>query len=297
MPKYLKLGALVTGCLIVLIGLVVMAVYGVSNGRINKQYTVNPPAIPVPTDTASLAEGERLATIRGCGGCHGEDLAGDVMIDGVPGHIIAPNLTKGRGGIGNTYTDVDWARAIRHGIGKDRRGLWIMPAQDFQTMSDDDTGQIIAYVKSVPPVDNDLGKSSFGLLFRALLVTNQADLIAAEKIDHDASVHAPTAGVTVEYGQYLATTCQGCHGPKLAGGPFPGSEAGEPEPANLTPAGELKEWQEADFMTAIRTGKLPGGRQLNSAMPWQGFSLMTDVELKALWLYLQSLPPTPTGGK
>jgi mono/diheme cytochrome c family protein len=288
---------LVIGGLIVLIGLVVVAIYGLSNGRIHKRYTVNPPAILVPTDAAALAEGERLATIRGCNGCHGKNLGGDVMIDGVPGHIVAPNLTKGQGGIGNTYTDIDWARAIRHGIGKDGRGLWIMPAQDFQTMSDSDTGKIIAYVKSVPSVDNDLGKSSFGLLFRALLVTNQADLIAAEKIDHNATVRAPTPGITVAYGQYLATTCQGCHGPKLAGGPFSGSKAGEPEPANLTPAGELKNWREADFMTAIRTGKVPSGRQLNAAMPWQSFSLMTDVELRALWLYLQSLPSTPTGAR
>ena len=42
----------------------------------------------------------------------------------------------------------------------------------------------------------------------------------------------------------------------------------------------------------MRTGVRTGGLPLNNEfMPWKNFSLMTDDELKALWLYLRSLPP------
>jgi len=65
---------------------------------------------------------------------------------------------------------------------------------------------------------------------------------------------------------------------------------------NLTPGGELASWSEVDFFTAIRTGVTPSGHKLSEEMPWQNFGQMTDDELKAVWLYLQSLPALPQGG-
>ncbi|RME84457.1 MAG: cytochrome C, partial [Caldilineae bacterium] len=63
----------------------------------------------------------------------------------------------------------------------------------------------------------------------------------------------------------------------------------------LTPAGHLSEWSEADFIRAMRTGVEPGGERLSQVMPFQSISAMTDEELKAVWLFLQSLPPVETG--
>lgn len=295
MHKLLKISGFIGGGLIGLLVIAVVVVYIISGNRISKKYAIDPPLVPIPTDAAAIAEGKRLSTIRGCNTCHSENLGGKVLIDGVPGHIVAPNLTKGKGGIASDYRDIDWVRSIRHGVDKQGHGIWIMPADDFGRMSDADLGKIIAYAKSVPPVDNELGESSFGLLFRALLVTGQGDFIAAEKIDHTAVVNTPPPGVTVAYGQYVATNCQGCHGPNLAGGIS--VQPGSPVSANLTPAGALKDWSEPQFITAVRTGKLPDGRQLNNDyMPWQSFAQLTDNELKALWLYIKSLPPTPTKG-
>jgi hypothetical protein len=63
---------------------------------------------------------------------------------------------------------------------------------------------------------------------------------------------------------------------------------------NLTPAGELQGWAQADFITLIRTGVKPTGTQVDAEeMPWDMYSGMTDVELEALWAYLQSLPALP----
>ncbi|MEZ4675954.1 MAG: hypothetical protein R2932_17140 [Caldilineaceae bacterium] len=58
---------------------------------------------------------------------------------------------------------------------------------------------------------------------------------------------------------------------------------------NLTPGGALASWTEADFITALRTGRTPDGRELSAAMPWRGYAQMTEIELRALWAYLQTL--------
>jgi mono/diheme cytochrome c family protein len=111
-------------------------------------------------------------------------------------------------------------------------------------------------------------------------------------IDHDGPRPvAPQPGVTVEYGMYLARTCTLCHGSELNGQTiFDGSVA-----LNLTPGGEMKGWSEEDFTATMRTGVTPNGHQLKDGMPWKYFGQMTDDEMKAVWLYLQSLPALPQG--
>ena len=53
----------------------------------------------------------------------------------------------------------------------------------------------------------------------------------------------------------------------------------------------LLAWNEADFLRLMRTGQRPDGRQLHRMMPWKSYSAMQDVELRAVWTYLRSLPP------
>ena len=102
-------------------------------------------------------------------------------------------------------------------------------------------------------------------------------------------------GVTVEYGANLAVGCIGCHGEKFSGGPIIGVPPDWPEASNLTPAGPLGSWSEEDFVMLMRTGVKPTGEEVNPQyMPWPAIGQMTDDELSALWLYLESLPPTIT---
>jgi mono/diheme cytochrome c family protein len=105
---------------------------------------------------------------------------------------------------------------------------------------------------------------------------------------------APPEGVTAEYGHYLAEIagCIHCHGPNLAGGPLPGVPDAPPA-ANLTPAG-LKRWKEADLFKAIHQGEKPDGSRINAFMPWQDYRHMSTLQLKALWLYLKTVPPVPS---
>jgi mono/diheme cytochrome c family protein len=105
---------------------------------------------------------------------------------------------------------------------------------------------------------------------------------------------SPEPGVTVEYGEYLAHICAECHGANF-NGQIIRVEGNEYVALNLTPGGELGSWSERDFITTLRTGVTPGGKQLKDAMPWKYFGQMTDDELKAVWMYLQSLPALPQG--
>lgn len=142
---------------------------------------------------------------------------------------------------------------------------------------------------------NELPEPKLTLLGNILMGAGlMGNVFAAEYIDHDLPFpEMPELGANEAYGQYLAGLCTGCHGANLAGGQ-PSNPESPPAP-NLTPGGELQGWTEADFITAMRTGITPTGRQLNPLfMPWESVGKLDDDELRGLWLYLESLPPQPT---
>jgi len=203
--------------------------------------------------------------VLGCVDCHTRDLGGKRFIDSEAGRLAASNLTHGAGGVGDVYADVDWVRAIRHGVRPTGKPLLVMPSAEFRNISDTDLGHIIAYIKSVPPVDRVPVALQIGLLFRGLFVAGQVPLVSAELIDHTAPVVAQPPSVSVEYGQYLVASCTGCHQANFAGGPLPGQTEDSPPAANLTPAGRLSRWTEADFIQTIRSGVRADGTPINNA--------------------------------
>ena len=58
----------------------------------------------------------------------------------------------------------------------------------------------------------------------------------------------------------------------------------------------MKDWSEAGFATFLRTGVRPNGVPANRVMPIRMTKNLTDDEIRALWLYLRTLPTMPTGG-
>jgi len=299
--KIFKWIGLVLGSLIGLLVVAFLVLYIIGTAQWSKlhgQYEVPVETIIVPTDQASITRGQHVATIRGCNGCHTENLSGQFADIPGMGTLSVPNLTAGAGGVGATNTDEDWVRAIRHGVGHDGRGLALMPSRAFYYLSDEDLGALIAYMKSLPPVDNEIPSIELGPFGRVMLSLGQlpeAMIPNVTVIDHYAPrPAAPEPGVTVAYGEYLANTCALCHGSSLNGQTM--REGRNVYLAlNLTRGGEMVGWSEEDFITTMRTGVTPGGKQLLDAMPWKYLGQMTDDELKAVWLYLQSLPPLPQG--
>ncbi len=282
----IALGGLVVTLLVVVAGLMVS-----TDLRFNRVYTLQAETVAIPNDAASLANGRRWAEIH-CQACHGADLGGGPLFaDDSLGVVDAPNLTSGRGGVGSRYQVSDWVRAVRHGIRLDGTSVFIMPSNEFYYLNDADLGSLIAYLQTVPSVDRETRPRFFTPLAKVLYAVGAFDnLLYAETIAHDTRPAAPSVGVTVAYGGYLAHAhgCAACHGETFVG--QQPSEPGAPFAPNLTPAGELGTWSESEFIATIRTGTTPAGRPLNEAMPWRGLGQLTDDELKAIWAYLRSLP-------
>ena len=294
--KYLGLAVLgLMGLLAVLLGVV----FYKSGVMLRRQYdvTVAPPVLP--TDPAAIARGQHLAATRGCLDCHGPDLGGAKVIDDpAMGRLYGPNLTLGPGGRGPAFSDADFVRAIRHGLAPDGRGLFLMPSTDYSRFTESDMADLIAYVKSVPPVNRARVPLTVGPVARALMLAGKIRL-AADEIDHaNLRPATVTPAISVEYGRYVAASCTGCHGPNLSGGKIDIGPPDWPPAANLTPhaSGRLASWSEADFLRALRDSKRPDGTELSPVMP-RAFSGLSETEMKALWTYLRTLPAVETGAR
>lgn len=274
-----------------LVILLVIGVFGASEWKLRQSQAIPPQELQIPEDSVTIERGHHLATaISKCTECHGEDLGGQVMDMGPLGALAASNLTTGKGGVG-PKNDGEWVRAIRHGVRPDGRPLIFMPSMVFAQLDEADLAAIIAYVKSVPPVDHALPPSRLGPIGRLLTVLKPQRILPATGIDHSAAIPTVTPpSLTPEYGKYLAITggCTYCHGDNLKGGLKEGPP-GTPPTADLTPAGPTASWSEADFAAALRTGQRPDGTTINPFMPWRATRLMTDEEIQAVWAYLRTL--------
>ena len=269
--------------------------------RLNRVYHITVETIAIPQDANELREGRRIFQYRGCEACHGEQLQGLVYLDNPAiGQVITPNLTGGAGGIASQRSDTDWVRAIRHGLRQDGTPLLFMPSTEFYYLSDRDLGRVIAYIKSVPPIDNEMPPSALSITGRMIMnVTQAITFLPAELIPHDAPrPPAPEPDITPEYGEYLALSCKVCHGLTLSGGEITGFPPEWPPAPNLTPGtgSRLPSWGEAGFLEIIRTGQ-KHGRAINADyMPWQSYRHMNEMELRAVYAYLASLPARDFGG-
>jgi mono/diheme cytochrome c family protein len=280
--------------LVVVVATALGLVYWRSSVLLAQHIEVREPALTIPADAEAIARGQHIAITRGCTDCHDKDLGGRVLVDAFPiGRLAAPNLTRGKGGAGARLDAASLERAIRHGLGDGGRLLLYMPTTDFSALADTDTADLIAYVSSVAAVDRDIPVPTAGPLMRTLFVLDKAPLAYALRVDQRAA-HAATIApaATAEYGRYLANSCTGCHGEHFSGGRVPGTPPSFPPARNITPdpANGIGKWSKADFSAAVRTGKRPDGSTLNSFMPWKAFATLTDMELDALWAYLQTVP-------
>ncbi len=296
MNRILKWVGIGLGAVALVVVVAVVWIFVSSSSKVNHVYDipVQNVAIPQP-DSATVAHGEYIARTRGCYHCHGANLAGTLLMDGMPmARVSAPNLTPA--GPVAMFSDEDWIRAIRHGIGKDGRSFWVMPSSSYQKLGTEDLGPLVAYLKTLPPVDGVGEIKELGPIGRMLIATGQLPMIA-DIVDHTKPLPSiPPVGPTVAYGAYVAGMCQGCHGKHFSGGIVEGPP-GAPASANLTPheAG-IAGYTEADLFRALREGKKRDGTQMNPEfMPWTATTGMTDVEIQAIWAFLQTLEPRPLG--
>jgi cytochrome c553 len=292
---WLRRGLIGIGALFAIVALALVTLYAVGASRLGETHDVRVSAVAIPDDADAVSRGRHLArAVLFCTECHGENLQGQ-EIESEPGLLTfaAPNLTSGRGGVGAELDDEDWVRAIRHGVNRDGRGMLIMHADAYNHLTADDLGAVIAFARSVPPVDNEPPAANvepLGVVLFALGLFDMENMpfIPAEVVDHDAPVpDGPAPGPTPEYGDYLVTVglCRMCHGATLRGAPP--IDPSFPSGPNISVYGVKTREQ---LERTLRTGTTPDGRQLDGEfMPYRVFQNMTDEEIGAIWQYLARL--------
>jgi mono/diheme cytochrome c family protein len=309
--------------------LLVVAAFGLIvtvNLRYDRTFDAPHPTIKASTDSALIARGRYLAYGPAhCSYCHAP-LTGIQQVENgeeVPlkggfdfklplGIIYAPNITPDEEtGIGK-LTDGELARALRYGVRHDGRAL--IDFMPFYDVSEYDLTAIISFLRSQQPVKNPRPEHEWNLLGKAVLS------FAIKPMGDGEVPPSPAPDSTAAYGQYIANSvanCRGCHtnrdmmtgayvGPELAGpGRFEvfdelgniidGKHVIAP---NITPdpeTGRMAGWTKKDFIKRFRDGRVIPG----TPMPWGPFKRMSDIELTALFNYLQTVPPvknvTPLG--
>jgi mono/diheme cytochrome c family protein len=248
----------------------------------------------------------------GCMYCHSPhdwNAPGDPLVPGMtgageplpyanlPGRIVAPNLTPDPETGAGTWTDDQFARAIREGIGHDGRTLFpLMPYTHYRSMSDEDLASVVVYLRSLAPVRNSLPATEIISPVKYLIRSVPEPVTAAVP-------DIPATASPVTRGAYLVNIagCSDCHTPQdrgqyiqalaFAGGfPFPGPW-GDVSSANITPdPSGIPYYDEALFLQVIRTGSVQA-RKLSSVMPVQVYRNLSDDDLKSMFAYLRTLKP------
>ncbi len=262
-----------------------------------RQIEIKALAVAIPSDAASIERGRYLYASRGCADCHGANGAGKTFIDDGSMKIVGPNISTGAGNVVASYKPEDWVRTLRHGVKPNGQPVFIMPSEDYNRLTDADTGALIAYVKSLPPANGGAAIMQLPLPVKVLYGFG-AIPDAAEKINHTLPPAQPVAsGVTVEHGAYVANMCIGCHGAGLSGGKIPGGPPDWPAAANLTPGdkGTMGNYKDAaQFATMFKNGKRPDGSVIK-VMPFDSLREMNDTDVQALYAFLRTVPARPFG--
>jgi len=275
--------------LVVVLLVAAATVYILSERIIRRTYDEPLVAIPIPRDSASIAEGGRLALIHGCRGCHTKDLSGEWFEDEfLVARLAAPSLTLAA----QDYTDEELVRIIRRGVRPDGRSVWAMSSEMFAPLTDADLGMIIAYIRSQSPPDGLPRTFTPGPLGRFAIATAEyipAAVLVRETDSITASGYFPSGDEPNARGAYLArTSCPECHNLALQG--YPGDTPDLSIVAGYTPE---------QFAHFFATGEALGGRELRlmSEMARNRFSNFSDEEEAALYAYLVDRARTQAAGR
>ena len=254
-----------------------------------------------------VERGEYL--VRGpmsCGNCHtpqgpeGPDMTmelagGQLVIDDAMMKAYSSNITPA-GPVGE-WSDAELARAIREGIRPD--GSLIgppMPFSLYRDLSDTDLAAIVAFLRTLEPIENETPKSVYNIPLPPAY---------GPPVAHVADI---PRGPTVEYGAYIAgpiAHCKECHTPFGPEGPmfdtalgqggleFPGPWGVSVAPNITSSEDGLKGYSDAELAKMITEGVRPDGSKMLPPMPYAWLAKMTPDDLAATIAYLRTLPPLP----
>lgn len=265
-----------------------------------------------------LARGDYLANhVMACMDCHSErdwKLFSGPMIEGTqgmggevfdqelgfPGKYVTPNITPSNL---RDWSDGEILRAVTTGVTKDGKALFpVMPYLQYGKMDKKDIIAVIAYIRTLAPIDNETeaSRSDFPMNFIINAIPQKATF-----------TDIPSKSDTVAYGEYLVTAgaCYDCHtrqekgkyvGEPFAGGmefPLPGGSVVVSR--NITPdATGIGNWNEQFFINRFRMyadstmePHAVAENEFQTIMPWTMYAGMKEEDLKAIFAYLKTLRP------
>ncbi|MBX7095738.1 MAG: cytochrome c [Flavobacteriales bacterium] len=221
---------------------------------------------------------------------------------GFPGKFFAKNITPK--GIGD-WTDGELLRAISSGVTKSGEAIFpVMPHAAYGKMDREDLYSIIAYIRTLDPIESEIPASEpdFPMNFIINTIPKKAEFSTR-----------PAETDKLAYGKYLFTSaaCGDCHtrqekgtpvaGMELAGGfEFPMFTGGIVRSANITPDEEtgIGKWTEDMFVARFKmysdSTYVPhtiGKNEFNTVMPWTMYGHMKEQDLRAIFAYLQTVKP------
>jgi len=316
MPRVVKL--LLRALVVLLVSVAAGLVYFFST------YPSVPPAenIQVSVTPERMARGSYLFNhVASCLDCHsqrdwtkyagpikpGTEGAGGHVFDddlaGLPGDFYGRNVTPAALG---TWSDGEVIRAITTGVTRDNLALFpLMPYPRYRVMDREDIESIVAYMRSLKPIENHVTERSLHFPMQFIIRTLPS-----------APAHAPRPPESdrVAYGRYLANaaSCGDCHtqiddrgefvpNMEFAGGmTFRFAVGGFVRSANITPDADtgIGTWTEAQFVQTFKAHERQVPRDLtleeqreNTVMPWTLYSGITENDLRAIYAYLRTVKP------
>jgi len=221
---------------------------------------------------------------------------------GLPGTLYAKNITPVNL---SSWTDGEILRALTSGVNKDNKALFpLMPFLSYRKLSKEDLYSIIAYIRTLKPIQNEVPESSINFPVSLIIKTLPED--------YTANIPEPDKNDPKEYGKYLVTaaSCADCHtkmekgepvkGMDFAGGNTYKTHWGIIRSANITPDKEtgIGNWTKEMFIARFKAYNLEevqnmkvNGHEFNSVMPWTLLSGMTEEDLGAVYDYLMTQKP------
>jgi mono/diheme cytochrome c family protein len=219
---------------------------------------------------------------------------------GFPGNVIVPNITPHNL---STWTDGEIFRAITTGVKKDGSPIFpLMPWPYYSKMDREDLYSIIAFLRTLKPVDTIYPKSTLDFPLNILVHTMPQKATLGVK---------PDTTNTLKYGEYLvqSAACRECHsqdkqGQLIAGLEFAGGKqftvsGNTVRSANITPDDEtgIGKWTQDQFIARMKLfideskATAVGKTDFQTVMPWWEYSGMTDHDLAAIYTYLKTVKP------
>jgi mono/diheme cytochrome c family protein len=282
--------------------------------RADRRFDAPYPEIRASNDPKLIARGASIVYGPGhCVNCHTTNAESKLVAKGAVlplagghefrlplGTVRTPNLTPDpETGIGRR-TDAEIARVLRYSVMPDGRAA--LPFMEYHNLSDEDLTALISFLRAQKPVRREVRPHYFNLIGKAVLA------FAIKPIGPKSTPPktTPPEAPTVERGAYVATavaTCAECHTKRnpidgsfvtarFSGGMefrVPKSNKVIVSP-NLTPSkyGRITSWSEEQFVGRFGAGVgIP-----HTHMPWRQFQRMSETDVRAVYRYLRTLPPS-----